>query len=471
MEWWSLLMAVLAALSAVLAGAYAFYAHRFAYWRRRGVPHPRPVAPFGNMHVLVTSGKGTLDLIRPYRDKGYCGFYMGAAPLLLLWDAEMVKQVLCKDFGSFHDRGQPTDDLSGAKWRSLRNKLSPTFTSGKLKLMLPLIREVAEELCAVLAAKAKSSDTGELDLHPILAHFATDVIGTCAFGVQCHCLRDEKNQFLVMSQRLQGRSLGQGLRFLLQTIHPKLASLVPMKWIFPEEHKFFLDLVRDTVEYREQNPEVQRNDFVQLLMQLRDRDQGLEDPERHVDLGVPGNMAAQAFIFFIAGLDNVSNTIGYCLTRLAADPALQDEVAAEVRAVSREHGGGEITYEALKRMDLVGRVMAEGLRLWPAIGVLFRKCNATTQSRSASTPAATQRRPAGSATPTASCRSARGPGYASPSASPSSRCGSPSPCSSGTSSSRRGPASSRRCSSTPRSSCPGRRMASGSASARGRPEA
>ena len=37
-------------------------------------------------------------------------------------------------------------NLRGAEWKALRSKLSPTFTSGKMKAMFPLVQECAAEL-------------------------------------------------------------------------------------------------------------------------------------------------------------------------------------------------------------------------------------------------------------------------------------------------------------------------------------
>lgn len=143
---------VLAALFAVLVAAYFWSRYRHSYWSKHGVPTAPGRLPFiGNMVPILTGRKSFIqhmyELTLGHPQQGYCGMYMWGQPLLLVYEPDMVKQIVCKDFSGFHDRGLPSSEsdplsqhlfnLSGIKWRNLRNKLSPTFTSGKLKLMFP----------------------------------------------------------------------------------------------------------------------------------------------------------------------------------------------------------------------------------------------------------------------------------------------------------------------------------------------
>lgn len=81
-------------------------------------------------------------------------------PILMINDPEVIKLILIKEFNKFRDRGlyfnEEVDPLSGhlfflpgERWRQLRAKLSPTFTSGKLKQMFPLLSEIVDELIKV----------------------------------------------------------------------------------------------------------------------------------------------------------------------------------------------------------------------------------------------------------------------------------------------------------------------------------
>lgn len=67
-------------------------------------------------------------------------------------DLELVKHITVKDFNNFTDRGVFVNEekepitghlflIGGEKWRFLRNKLSPVFTSGKIKMMYHTISD------------------------------------------------------------------------------------------------------------------------------------------------------------------------------------------------------------------------------------------------------------------------------------------------------------------------------------------
>ena len=94
-------------------------------------------------------------------------------PILMVNDPELIRIVLIKEFNRFRDRGlyynEEVDPLSGhlfllpgEKWRRLRAKLSPTFTSGKLKQMFPLLMEIGDELIKICDNSLKEGDVIEI---------------------------------------------------------------------------------------------------------------------------------------------------------------------------------------------------------------------------------------------------------------------------------------------------------------------
>jgi cytochrome P450 family 6 len=68
-------------------------------------------------------------------------------------------------------------------------------------------------------------------------------------------------------------------------------------------------------------------------------------------------IAAQAFVFFIAGFETSSNTMAFCLYELAMHPDMQERVRADIDTVLQKHGG-EITYEAITDMEYLDKVVS-----------------------------------------------------------------------------------------------------------------
>lgn len=94
-------------------------------------------------------------------------------PILMVNDPELIRVVLVKEFARFRDRGLYFNDkvdpltsnlffLPGEKWRKLRSKLTPTFTSGKLKQIYPLIKEIGDELAKTVEKDMTKSDIIEV---------------------------------------------------------------------------------------------------------------------------------------------------------------------------------------------------------------------------------------------------------------------------------------------------------------------
>jgi len=75
-------------------------------------------------------------------------------------------------------------NLEDDEWRNLRAKLTPTFTSGKLKSMLPTVIEVANHL--ITAIDGEIDGTGQLEVKEMMSRFTVDVIGSVAFGIECN---------------------------------------------------------------------------------------------------------------------------------------------------------------------------------------------------------------------------------------------------------------------------------------------
>lgn len=159
----------------VITSVYLYLRYIYSYWSRNGFPYLEPSIPFGNLDRVAKRQQGFGENIYELYKQStgpIVGIYMLFKPTLLVRDAGLVRKMLGADFASFHDRGiycnpkyDPLSDnlfaMTGNRWKSLRAKLTPTFTSGKLKAMLPTIMTEGERVMNFLKKSADGSEVVE----------------------------------------------------------------------------------------------------------------------------------------------------------------------------------------------------------------------------------------------------------------------------------------------------------------------
>lgn len=236
--------------------------------------------------------------------------------------------------------------------------MSTTFSSGKMKGMFPIVYSIGENL--------KQTFDGIVDQNPIvevkdlLARFTVDVIGSCAFGLDCNSLKDPKAEFRIMGTKAFTQPRHKGIIDMFIFSFPKWAKALRLRQIHEEVHQFYMGVIRDTVEYRKKNS-IKRNDFMNLLIELMDSEDGLTFNE----------LAAQAFVFFLAGFETSSSTMGFALYELAQNQEIQDKLRAEINA-QFDKNGGKLTYDSMAEMHYLEMVMKETLRKHSIVTNLIR---------------------------------------------------------------------------------------------------
>ena len=277
---------LLAVLVALLFTALYYYVTSTAdYWARRGVPYLKPTPFIGNSkeYLLITEFRGTVTQ-RFYsyaRSRGhkYLGVFLGRRPILLVSDAEFVKTVMVRDFEYFMDRGMFFDrkleplsahlfNMKGAEWKNLRAKLTPTFTSGKMRNMFHLLRACSDEFMVYLKEYVETGQ--ELEMSEALARFTTDVIGTCAFGIETNALKNPNAEFRTMGRNVFSPGPFRSTMALISEVLPQIRKILPVNPMRPDVADFFRKMFNDNVQYRENN-KVVRHDFLDLLIQLKQK--------------------------------------------------------------------------------------------------------------------------------------------------------------------------------------------------------
>ncbi|XP_029048981.2 cytochrome P450 6a2-like [Osmia bicornis bicornis] len=370
---------ILLSIAVILIAFYYYAISNFDFWKKRGVVGPTPIPFFGNTKDLTFSNISLRHYIKTaydqYKNEPMIGFYLMRKPSLILNDPELIKHVLIRDFSKFANRGglvyEKTEPLSthlfnleAERWRPLRTRISPIFTSGKLKEMFYLIIECSQHLEKYLAKEVEKGQP--LECRELTARFTIDVIGSCAFGIEMNALADERCEFRQKGKEFFDTSSFENV-FRTQTkqLFPKLYDL--LGYIIPERRlsSFFIKAVTDTIKYRQEN-DIVRPDFINMLMDLKAHPEKLNNIELTDSL-----LTAQAFIFFAAGYETSSTTISNALYELAVNQDIQNKLREEIMEYCSKDKG-ELKYETVKEMEYLDKVFKETLRMYPPGSLLFR---------------------------------------------------------------------------------------------------
>lgn len=363
---------------ALCVGLITFFKWRYNHWTRLGIPTVAPIMPFGNLKdfVLQTKPVGVVfeDIYNEGKSKGYAhvGAFYVAQPVYVPIDPEIAKQILVKDFAHFMNRNflnvaGTNDPLAGhlfslehQKWKGLRQKFSPTFTSGQLKSMFQTIAYSAKNLQQFFK---RCDGDSPLDIKDIAGRYTTDTIGSCAFGIECNSLKDPNAEFRKYGKQVFDKTLSNSLRwFALIALPVQITSALGIKFVTSDVERFFMSATNDMVSYRDAN-NVQRKDFMDLLIKIKNHGEIGEDGEvkqingksKSVTLTMD-ELAAQAFVFYLAGFETSSTAMTFALFEISRNQKIQDRLRKEINSVLEKHNG-EMSYDALMEMHYLQQVI------------------------------------------------------------------------------------------------------------------
>ncbi|XP_045538876.1 cytochrome P450 6B5-like [Papilio machaon] len=370
----------LVTFASVLTLLYFYFTRTFNYWKDRNVPGPTPLPFFGNLkdstlrrrHYAVVY-KSIYDA---YPNEKVVGVYRMTTPCLLLRDLDVIKHVMIKDFDLFVDRGVEFSKeglglnlfhADGDTWKVLRSRLTPVFTSGKLKNMLYLMTERGEHFVEYVDSLCAKEP--EQPMYALVQKFTMATISACAFGMD---IDEDMYQIL---EKIDKMVFTTNYSIELDMMYPGILKKFNGS-IYPKFVSTFFDNLAQTVVKRRGGLPTNRKDFMDLILELRQKKtiEGTKKMDneklRIVEL-TESVIAAQAFVFYVAGYETSASTMTFLFYELAKHPEIQDKVIAEIDEVLKRHNG-EINYDCLNEMTYLQQVFDETLRKYPIVDPLQR---------------------------------------------------------------------------------------------------
>ncbi|KAH8253638.1 hypothetical protein KR032_006338, partial [Drosophila birchii] len=376
------LLFLLATLAIVF---YIWQRRAFSFWQSRGVKFIRPVPLLGCTREFLTGRLPFFEQIQKFHEapgfekEPFVGVYLAYRPALILRDLDLIKTVMVKKFQYFNNRVLQTDPHNDAlgfnnlffarspAWKELRNKISPVFTSGKIKQMYPLMVKIGKNLEDSVERMGSGSIVQIKDL---CARFTTDLIATIAFGLEANALQTPKSEFYHHNKAVFAVSLSRAIDFAIIFMLPAFASLARVKLFSKDTTKFIRSSINYVLAERERTG-VKRNDLIDILLAWRK--EAAANPEKNHQANDLDYLVAQAAIFQTAGFETSSSTMTLTLYELAHKEELQDRLRQEISDFFGEED--QISYERIQEMPYLSQVVNETLRKYPIVGYAERECS------------------------------------------------------------------------------------------------
>ncbi|XP_059058018.1 uncharacterized protein LOC131851527 [Achroia grisella] len=393
----------------VVAALALYYRQVYTRFSKYGVKHFSPIPVVGNMgRIILRVEHFTDDVQRNYDqfpEERFVGRYEFVKPVLMVKDLELVKKIAIKDFEYFLDHRTFVDEtvdpvfgrnlisLKGQEWKDMRASLSPAFTSSKIRLMVPFMVEVGDQMIQALKTKIRDSGVNYVDIEAkdLTTRYANDVIASCAFGLKVNSHMDEQNEFYQKGKTASTFGFIETLKFFFFISFPKLMAKLKVTLFSKDTTNFFQNLVLGTMRNRE-DQKIVRPDMIHLLMEaqkgkltyddkmVQDTNAGFATVEESsvgkkvIDrVWTDTDLVAQAVLFFIAGFETVSAAMSFALHELALNPEVQEKLAQEIKENDIKNGG-KFDYKSIQNMTYMDMVVSEVLRLWPPAVGLDRIC-------------------------------------------------------------------------------------------------
>uniref|UniRef100_A0A914XLL0 Uncharacterized protein n=1 Tax=Plectus sambesii TaxID=2011161 RepID=A0A914XLL0_9BILA len=275
--------------------------------------------------------------------------------------------------------------LEGDHWKNVRTTITPAFTTGKMKNMVPIFNDCMKIFGEIATEYTNSGKP--MDLKKLCGGFALDVIAKSAFGMDIDAQRgNSSSPFIKYAFELLNITPVDP-KIMILLLFPNtiqlLEKIFKFQYFFAEGDEFFKNLLHAMIEERQKIPKKTNPDFMQLLLNaMRDPEGEMEvDKEIAHEETASGKrvklteleIMSQLLIFLLAGYETTATTLHFALYMLAMHPEVQDKLVDEIHEVIGQTD--EILYEHIGKFTYLDQVISETLRMFPALPRIDRDCS------------------------------------------------------------------------------------------------
>lgn len=403
----------LIAIACILVGYSIYLWQKYSFWSKRNVKNPTPLPIFGNLLGIAFEPREKIELNNIKTFGKIYGYYQGTKPCLVVGDASVLRQISVKDFNLFPNRMLvPRLNkyqkhflffLQDDHWRGVRNIVSPTFASGKIKAMFKGMSDCTQDLVDSIIESIDNEKSGTVILEPksLIGSFSMSITLRSFYSVKLNkSTKDplddntETNEgFTEVSNQIFRPNF---FRIVLSYVLPNfIQNLIDFSLVGTTSLDFFFNRARAIIAHRRKmgsnSPYV---DLLQLLLDARS-DSKVENSEtdkfeeHHVidqeistmsskasNSGVKKDLSemevyAQTMLFINVATQTTKELISNTIFLLAHHPEIQDKLLDALIAIGEPSDSPNckfnFTYEKVTSCEYLDCVISESLRHMPQV--------------------------------------------------------------------------------------------------------
>jgi cytochrome P450/NADPH-cytochrome P450 reductase len=336
---------------------------------KSAIPTPPGKPVLGNM-LTVDSDAPLQSLMRLTREHGpIFQLNMMGTPLVVVSGASLVEEICDESRFDKAVRGSLrriraaagdglfTSDTREPNWGKAHNILLPTFAQRAMAGYLPLMHDIASQLCTKWE---RLNVDDEIDVVHDMTALALDTIGVCGFDYRFNSFyRRDYHPFIdALTRTLETCMVQRGLPFEKVILRKRLDQL-------KADVAFMSKLVDEIIrERRRGGGDQAQKDLLNFMLAGVDKQTGESLSDE--------NIRYQIITFLIAGHETTSGLLSFTLYFLVNNPHILERAYEEVDRVLGNDLAVAPTFQQVNQLTYVQQILNESLRLWPtapAIGL------------------------------------------------------------------------------------------------------
>ncbi|MDQ7957473.1 MAG: cytochrome P450 [Pseudomonadota bacterium] len=339
------------------------------------IPHPARKPIVGNL-LSIGSDSPVLDMWKIAQELG--GIYwldMPGMPVVVISDHELVNELVDeKRFDKSTNgalrrlraasHGLFTSDTHESTWSKPHNILLANFSQRAMQAYHPMMLDIAEQL---VAKWERLNFDDEVDVTRDMTALTLDTIGLCGFGYRFNSFyREGFHPFVdAMVRTLETVQDRRGLPLEELMMKKQLAQQ-------RKDIRFMHQMVEDIIrERRASGADIAtKPDLLSYMIAGVDKKSGEKLDDKQI--------RDECIEFLIAGHETTSGLLSFAIYYLLKDPAILAKAQAEVDSVFGTDLTQRPTYAQVNRLQYIGQILKEALRMYPTAPAVAKRALANT---------------------------------------------------------------------------------------------